>query len=228
MSSSKLELGPSTCNVIHFLNWNHVNSPTKEQTPHPTYTMRISESIATVFLSLAALANAAKLTVSIPASPPLLPNPATLPPSTHATLLGAAGQHYDARLTRSNTLVFNNLPVGSYLLDIHTRDHFFPSFRVDVSVQDSGVAGKSTAEELVQIWQTFKGNEWSNLGPKFGEEKNELAVTLQPSGHKEYYQRREGFNIMNFFKSPMILMGLFSVVMIFGMPYLMDNSKFSS
>lgn len=32
-------------------------------------------------------------------------------------------------------------------------------------------------------------------------------------------------NILGFVKSPMILMGLVSVAMIFGMPYLMENSK---
>lgn len=30
---------------------------------------------------------------------------------------------------------------------------------------------------------------------------------------------------LSFLKSPMILMGLFTLVIVFGMPYLMDNSK---
>ncbi|KAF1353578.1 hypothetical protein BDV97DRAFT_291335 [Delphinella strobiligena] len=184
--------------------------------------MRLISALQAAALCLASLTEAAKLTVSIPSSPPLLPNPATLPASTHATLLGASGQHYDARLSRSNTLVFKDLGPGSYLLNIHSRDYFFAPFRVDVSLTEAG-ADESEAQELIQVSQSFMGNEWSNLGPSHGKQKGELVVTLAPNGKKNYYQQREGFNILSFFKSPMILMGLFSVVMIFGMPYLMDN-----
>lgn len=194
-----------------------------------TTNMHLSSAIQAAVVCLAPLAQAAKLTVSIPAAPPLLPNPAALPPSTHATLLGASGQHYDARLTRSNALVFKDLKPGSYLLDVHSRDYFFPAFRVDVSLTSPGAdESESQSQELIQVWQTFMGNEWSNLGPSYGEQKGELMVTLPPTGRKDYYQRREGFNILGFFKSPMILMGLFSVAMIFGMPYLMENSEFGS
>lgn len=34
-------------------------------------------------------------------------------------------------------------------------------------------------------------------------------------------------NLIAFFTSPMILMGLFSVLLIFGMPYVMDNSEYT-
>lgn len=189
--------------------------------------MRLNTAFQAALLCLAPLTEAAKLTVSIPATTTLLPNPAALPPSTHATLLGSSGQHYDARLTRSNTLVFKDLAPGSYLLDIHTRDFYFPPYRVDVSLSEAG-ADEGGAQELIQVWQTFLGNEWSNKGPSYGEQKGELVVTLPPNSKKEYYERREGFNLLGFFKSPMILMGLFSVAMIFGMPYLMENSKSTS
>lgn len=49
---------------------------------------------------------------------------------------------------------------------------------------------------------------------------------MRAGAEKQYYQERGGFSILSFLKSPMILMGLASVVLIFGMPYLMDNSKF--
>lgn len=185
--------------------------------------MRLSTTLQAALTCLLPLTEAAKLTVTIP-SAPLLPNPATLPPSTHASLLGSSGQYYDARLTRSNTLVFNKLNPGSYLLNVHTRDLGFPPLRVDVSLSQAA-ADESEAQELIQVWQTFLGNEWSNLGSSLGEQKGELTITLAPNGKKDYYQTREGFNLLSFFKSPMILMGLFSVAMIFGMPYLMDNSK---
>lgn len=180
--------------------------------------MRLPSMLA--LLGAAALASAARLTVSIPPSPPVLPNPAALPPSTHATLIGAPGNKHSAIIRRDNTIVFENLPEDSYLLAVHTRDHFFPPYRVDI-----GHAESNPGQEIVQVWQTFRGNEWSNKGPLLAQGDSNLRVDVRPAATKEYYQQRGGFNLIGFLKSPMILMGLFSVVMIFGMPYLMENSK---
>lgn len=170
-------------------------------------------------LGAAALASAAKLTINIPPNSPALPNPATLPASTHATLIGAPGVKFSAPLRRDNTFVFESLPESSYLLAIHARDHFFPPYRVDV-----GHTEGETAQEIVHVWQTFRGNEWSNKGPYLGSAQGELNVDIRPAGQKEFYQSRGGFSVMSIFKNPMILMGLVSVVMIFGMPKLMENS----
>ena len=175
-------------------------------------------SILTI-LSAAVLASAAKLIVSIPPSPPALPNPATLPASTHATLLGAPGIKFSAPLRRDNTFVFPSLPEDSYLLTIHTRDYFFSPYRVDVGHTEQNT------EEVVHVWQTFRGNEWDNKGPALGSGQGELRVEVRPGATKEFYLARGGFNLLGFVKSPMILMGLVSVVMIFGMPYLMENSE---
>ena len=175
---------------------------------------------------LSTLASAAKLTISIPPSS-ALPNPATLPPSTHAVLLGPPGVRFNAPIRRDNTFVFTDLPEASYLLTLHSRDHFFPPFRVDVT--RTVAANKGTTDtsyvEKIEVWQTFRGNEWSNKGPSLGSGEGEVTIQVRPSGVKEFYQDRGGFNIMGFLKSPMILMALVSVVMIFGMPYLMENSK---
>jgi len=177
-------------------------------------------SFLSVF-SAAALASAAKLTVNIPPNSPALPNPATLPASTHATLLGAPGVKFSAPLRRDNTFVFDSLPESSYLLAIHARDHFFAPYRVDV-----GHTEGEAAQEVIHVWQTFRGNEWSNKGPYLGSAQGELKVDIRPAAQKEFYQSRGGFSVMSIFKNPMILMGLVSVVMIFGMPKLMENSTF--
>lgn len=172
-------------------------------------------------LGAAVLASAAKLTVSIPPSPPALPNPAALPPSTHAVLIGAPGIKHSAPLRRDNTFVFESLPESSYLLAIHSRDHFFLPYRVDVGHTEGGAA-----QEIVHVWQTFRGNEWSNKGPHLGSAQGELKIEVRPMAQKDFYQARTGFSVMSIFKNPMILMGLFSVVMIFGMPKIMENSKY--
>lgn len=169
--------------VTIFCNW--TNNPAIDND-----NMRFHTVIQAVLLYYSTIAFAAQLIVTIPASA-LLANPATLPSSTHATLLGAPGTRHDARLTRSNTLEFKSLAPGSYLLNIYTRDYFFPPFRVDVSVAQAG-ADDNVAEELVQVWQTFRGNEWSNKGSRLGEGKRVLNVALQPSSKKDFYQQRGG------------------------------------
>nr|OQO23908.1 hypothetical protein B0A51_07298 [Rachicladosporium sp. CCFEE 5018] len=164
--------------------------------------------------------SAAKLTISIPPSPPVLPNPATLPSSTHAVLLGSPGIKHTAPLRRDNTFVFASLAADSYLLTIYSRDHAFAPYRVDITT-----AAAASAQQDVNIWWTYRGNEWSNKGPLLGSGQDDLRVEIRPTGMKDFYQQRGGFNLVGFLKSPMILMGLVSVVMIFGMPYLMENSE---
>lgn len=176
-------------------------------------------SVLTLLLSTT-LATAAKFTISIP-STQLLPNPGTLPPSTHAILTGAPGVRHDQPIRRDSSFTFPSLDPGSYLLTIHTRDFFFAPLRVDVSRSTDG----SQEDEEVHVWQTFRGNEWSNKGASYGSGKGELRIEVKPAAVKGFYQDRGGFNLLGFLKSPMILMGLVSVVFIFGLPYLMDNSE---
>ena len=166
---------------------------------------------ACTLITCVALTHAARLTVSIPPSS-VLANPATLPPSTHAVLLGPPGVRYDVQLRRDNTFILPDLEDASYLLTLHSRDYFFPPLRIDVG-----------PGQTIDAWQTFRGNEWSNKGPHYGSAKDELTIQLAPSGRKEFYQERGGFSLLGFVKSPMILMSLFSAVMVFGMPYLMEN-----
>ncbi|KAI7162381.1 hypothetical protein KC349_g2061 [Hortaea werneckii] len=169
-------------------------------------------------LLCASVASAARLTVSIPASPPLLPNPATLPSSAHAVLVGPPGVQYDVPIKRDSSFTFPDLAEASYLLTIHSRDHFFPPLRVDVTN-----AAEPAQPQTIQAWQTFRGNEWTNKGPHYGTGKGDLHIMVQPSSMKSFYAERTGFSLFSFLKSPMILMALVSGVMIFGMPYLMDN-----
>ncbi|CAK4033877.1 ER membrane complex subunit 7 homolog [Lecanosticta acicola] len=169
-----------------------------------------------LLLACTALTFAARLTISIPGSN-LLPNPSELPASTHAVLLGPPGVRYDTSLRRDNSLVFSNLPEASYLLTVHSRDYFFPPLRVDINRTEGEGA------QTIDAWQTFRGNEWNNKGPSYGSGKDELSVQIRPSGKKDFYQVRGGFSILSFLKSPMILMALVSVALIFGMPYIMDN-----
>ncbi|KAJ9665388.1 hypothetical protein H2201_004465 [Coniosporium apollinis] len=162
-----------------------------------------------------------------------VPNPSLLPPTTHATL-HASGPPATAYLTRANTFEFRNLTAGSYLLNVHCRDVVFEGLRVDVGGdyregtggEEEGVVGKMGGKEegeLVQVWQTFRGNEWDNKGEVRGVGRGRVVAEVRAVAGKEYYQERSGFSVLSFLKSPMILMALFSLGLIVGMPYLMEN-----
>ena len=176
-------------------------------------------NLVTLFAT-AVFASAANLTVNLVSSPALA-NPSTLPPSTHAILLGPPGISYDASIRKDNTFEFTELERATYLLTIHSRDHIFPQLRVDVSASED-----QTTSDSVEAWQTFLGNEWSNKGPSYGHGSGKVTIEVRAVAAKQFYQDRESFSLLALLKSPMILMGLFSVVMIFGMPYLLSNSRF--
>ncbi|KAF2182806.1 hypothetical protein K469DRAFT_585120 [Zopfia rhizophila CBS 207.26] len=175
--------------------------------------------LALVLAYLASASSAARFMLHIPTTQ--LANPSILPPSTHATLQ-SFGPPLSAHLTRSNSFNFNNVSAGSYLATIHCRDYAFEPLRVDVSVEDA-VEGSGEKREVIRAWQTFIGNEWDNKGESRGEGGNGLVVEARPLGQKYYVQERSGFSPLSFLKNPMILMALFSMVLIFGMPYLMEN-----
>ncbi|PNS21460.1 hypothetical protein CAC42_1239 [Sphaceloma murrayae] len=174
-------------------------------------------------LSALPLSLAAHLTIAIPPSPPLLPNPSTLPPTTHATLLGPDGALLSARLTRQNTLSFPSLGPGSHLLTLFTRDFTFPQYRVDVTPLSPSDASSPSPKESITLVQTFRGNEWSNKGPLYGSGNDTLTVSLSPSAKKDFYMQRQGFSALSILKNPMILMAVVSAGLVFGMPYLMEN-----
>ena len=169
---------------------------------------------------------------------PQLPeyNPSSLASSTTANLF-KLGTTLSAPLNRRNTFEFSDLESGSYLLTVISHDYTFSPLRVDVNATQTNPGGKPATR--VDAWQTFWGNEWGNKGeyrggglPDVTEEKVQPAVDphvvnveARPVAKKEYYMERSAFNALSFLKNPMVLMGLFSLVMIVGFPYLMENSK---
>ncbi|KAK1514221.1 uncharacterized protein CCOS01_14161 [Colletotrichum costaricense] len=174
-------------------------------------------------LALAATsASAASLTLSIPSSQ-ALPNPYILPPSTHATL-SSLGATFSAPLSVKNTFVFHNLTGGgsgsgsagsSYLVDIHCATHAFAPLRLDVD-----------AEGGLAAWETYRGNDWDNKGEAYAAKEFEggaKGFEVRVLGQKNYFVERSKFSILTILKNPMILLGLISMGIFLGMPYLMDN-----
>ncbi|KAH7153052.1 hypothetical protein EDB81DRAFT_790371 [Dactylonectria macrodidyma] len=182
--------------------------------PDPTITMRVVAAPTDALLGLLALfllpaaASAASLTLYLPAKP----NPFSLPSTTHATL-STLGSQYSAPLTASNSFVFHNVTPGSYLADVHCQTDAYHPLRIDVA--DTGV----------QAWETFRGNDWANKGEAVParEGSGGRGVEVRALGGKSYFMERPTFSVFTILKNPMILMGLVSMGIFIGMPYLMEN-----
>ncbi|KAI9207307.1 uncharacterized protein BJ171DRAFT_494212 [Polychytrium aggregatum] len=100
----------------------------------------------------------------------------------------------------------NNLPEGSHLVEIVNSRFFFEKIRIDVS--------KSSIQPSI----TYPGTNWEKHGPL-------LTLPLEVSAHSKlnYFMAREGFSIWSLFQNPMMLMAIFGLVMVIGMPKLMNS-----
>lgn len=104
----------------------------------------------------------------------------------------------------------------------------------------------------VEVWGTFRGNEWGNKGEavKVQDVNGDGKVwgfEVRVGAGKEYFLERSGCEFplwwiwiwmgldanlvgivspLSLLKNPMILIAGVSMIIVFGMPYLMDNSTF--
>jgi len=110
--------------------------------------------------------------------------------------------------------------------------------------------GAADSQAEVQVWGTFRGNEWSNKGEvkEVKEVEDRVGVwgfDVKCMGKKEYFIERTGckwsprypavgrrshstnlaltVSPMSILKNPMILIAGVSMILVFGMPYIMDN-----
>lgn len=58
-------------------------------------------------------------------------------------------------------------------------------------------------------------------------EKGLKELEVKAGAEKSYFVERAGFNPMSLLQNPMILIAGVSMLVVFGMPYLMDNSMLS-
>ena len=170
---------------------------------------------------------AATLRIQIPPSN-ILPNPNTLPASTHATLTSGTSPQLDVPLRRDSTLEFRNITIpGSYLLDIFSRDFTFAPYRVDVTSAKDGSA------VVDGVWETYRGTKWDDKGPLLGGASADpntppprpqtVTVSAKVLTKKNFYEPRPGFDPMSLLKNPMILLAIVALGITFGMPKLMEN-----
>lgn len=188
--------------------------------------MLLSAHHLLLFLPLlqAATTAASSLTITIPPSNHL-PNPNVLPAGTHATLTTLSSSPSDNKniftvpLTSSSTFVFPSLPSSSvpdgsrprsesYLLDIRSREYVFAPYRVDVAADGT----------VIGVWETFRGNAWSNRGPELfgataalaeGRVVEDVIVPAKVLARRGFYEERSTceffFSSLFFFFFPSFL-----------------------
>lgn len=196
--------------------------------------------------------SATSLFISIPASLHL-PDPNSLSPSTHATLLSGfpTVPPLIAHLTTRSTVEFHNLTIipsalgpQTYLLTISALSHVFAPYRVDLIPGGSGGNGSNAVIE--GVWETYPGFSWSERGPILGgkaaqdggasgrlvsgssteqgpEQDQEVRIEAKVLARRDFYEERPGFNPLGMLMNPMVLLGVMAMGIAFGMPYLMDS-----
>lgn len=174
---------------------------------------------ALVLARLVATTWAASLRVQIPPSN-LIPNPFTLPSSTHATLTSGTEPPRRALLRRGDYFEFSNITTaGSYLLEVHTRDFVFAPYRIDIAPSSD-----PTESVISGAWETYRGTKWEDRGVALvAAPTKDLTLNIKTLSGKSFYEQRQGFNPMSLLKNPMILMAVVALAFTFGMPKLMEN-----
>lgn len=95
----------------------------------------------------------------------------------------------------------------SYVLSIDSSAHTFPQIRVDVNEN-------ATVSAWEQVGLSYG---WNDYGDKL---ESNPCIQIKATGHANYYQRRQGFSIMQILKQPTLLISLVSVGLLFLAPKL--------
>ncbi|ORX50968.1 hypothetical protein DM01DRAFT_1408949 [Hesseltinella vesiculosa] len=122
------------------------------------------------------------------------------------TTVSLSGMH-STLILANGSFVFEQVPPGSYLLEVNSIDFIFSKLRVDVK-EDGQVNG------------AYAGNGigWDNTGYSVP-----YPFTFRARAHAEYFTEKQAFNMLAMFKNPMFLMIGFSAIMMFVMPKMMKN-----
>ncbi|CAG8535498.1 7233_t:CDS:2 [Funneliformis mosseae] len=174
----------------------------------------ISLCLILVFLSLFAIPSICIETYKIEGR--LVPNLSQLEPTTkivldggkYSTLIRKNGK-FKRKEKKTNDLILlsrDNVPPGSYLLEVSSRKFIYPKIRIDVDPRG------------VRPFVTITGSEWSYNGPAL-----QYPLELSARSTADYFLAREGFSITSLFANPYIIMMGFSVVILFIMPKMMAN-----
>lgn len=132
--------------------------------------------------------------------PPNAPRDASLP----TTKISVNGGEFSTVTRRDGSFKVNDVPPGKHLVEALSLDYVYPQVRLQIS-----------SEGKFQVFE-YKM-------PGSAREKGSYPLSLKPVMGASYFQVRQGVDFMSFFKNPMMLMMLFSMVMIGVLPKMMKN-----
>ncbi|KAL8727140.1 MAG: hypothetical protein Q9166_006236 [cf. Caloplaca sp. 2 TL-2023] len=174
--------------------------------------MQLSLSLFSVIIVSLPLTFATHLIFTLPSSLP------PISPSTRAHLT-THNLQLTAPLTLARTFRFTNITTaGTYNLDVFCRDYDFEGAVVVVNEQKDSNGGV-----LGENMEVYRRNPRTGVRGMRVLADEEGKMELRVKGLRGYYEQRQGFELMGLLKSPMILMALVGLAMVFGMPYLLEN-----
>ncbi|KAI9788888.1 MAG: hypothetical protein M1833_002794, partial [Piccolia ochrophora] len=166
--------------------------------------------------------------------PPSVP---PLPPTTTTATLSARNLTLTAPLSvppsgTSYAFIFTLPLAGTYLAAIHARDFVFAQLAIQVS--PTAATRHADAGSRVRAWVVEPGRVWDlDAGravldrvvrePDVGDEEESVSVEVGVKGSRDFYTRKEGFSPASLLKNPMLLIAGLGGLLVFGMPYLLDN-----
>ena len=158
----------------------------------------------------------ATLTITVPANVPPLPASSRAIFSTNGTTLSAP-------VTVRNSFILHNLPEGTYDLNILSRDWAFErGLVIRARLSGDGTSSNANSHGLLEAWRLTRGG-WDKNVFQSSNINGDGFIEVRLVGRRDYYDERQGFNPISFFKSPMILIAVVGLAFVIGMPYLLDN-----
>lgn len=128
--------------------------------------------------------------------------------STKLTLLAPNAAPIDTFLQKNGNFVFSNVSTGSYVLRLQ-------SITLTAETDYKIVVFK----DQVLVNKLFPGHDWKkDVGPIV-----DYPIILEPIVRNNYIEEREHFSPFKMLKSPMVLLTILSLGLVFVMPKIMDK-----
>ncbi|KAF8316128.1 hypothetical protein DL93DRAFT_2111649 [Clavulina sp. PMI_390] len=160
------------------------------------------------------------------------------------------GGRYRASIRKDGKFTFYDVAPGSYVLEVLARDHEFDPLRVDVlpelpaapastpaPASPSATSTPSDDDEplfvpippspkpLIEVRPAIPGTPFHAHSSAHLQALQQLPypIAISTKGEKVYVVKKKGFDVLEMFKNPMMLMMLLAGGMVFILPTIMEN-----
>ncbi|KAJ9063677.1 hypothetical protein DSO57_1038441 [Entomophthora muscae] len=112
-------------------------------------------------------------------------------------------------IQQNGRFIIHDVPSGNFTLKVVTDRYKFPLLRADVGLD---------SKRKVIIHSMRLGTPLEASGPEVA-----YPLRISPVEQIEYFDKREGFNIMSILSNPMMLMSMVSLALVFIAPKMLSN-----